>query len=845
MADGSVINIRKVGDEHFHYYCSESGINYVSDGTGYQEISESDLQARRADARKKVQRRAGFTSSYPTTGEQKGVVILVEYQDVKFSVSTPLKAFDHMLNKEGYSENGGTGSARDWFMDNSCGQFKPQFDVFGPVTLSQKRSYYGSNDSSGDDLRPYEMVTEACSLLDNEINFADYDRDGDGIVDNVYIFYAGPGENLSCGEDDMVWPHSADIADYTNSIYKFDDVRINHYACSNEINDDDNMEGIGTFCHEFSHVLGLPDIYATNYSSAFTPGDWSVLDSGPYNNDSRTPPYYTAYERYSLGWLTPKEIGKPARHTLDEISTNQAYIITTQTENEFFLLENRQQKGWDQYIPGHGMLIWHIDYSEALWNTNTVNNRKSHQNIDIEEADNIQSDGTITGDPFPGTAGITSFTDDTEPSMCTWDGSRQNKPIADITERDGVITFVMNGGKAELEGVEALAATDVDATSFVANWAASEDDVEYLLSVYSTKVLPSGKVSYSYVDGFEKRNMGRVQSAIVEGLTAATDYCYSVRCYDPTTEMESVASNEINVRTADPTFDMMSPVAEEAEEISASGFKAVWQPMAEADSYLLTVYHKSFGTPDCDTVDFTGGISAMPAGWDTNSTLTYAMNSYCGESAPSLRFSNGDNYIMTPEYTDGASSFSFWHRGNNAKEGSELLIKVLYRNEWQEIARVAVDNTVGGTITTLADELPNDSRAVSISYSPVGSGSVAIDDIRVEHGGVTAIEQIEGYNSLNVGDVTEYQVTIPTDEDLYYRVSALSGETESLSSNEIRVKGVSGIAALTQDASSYSLYNLQGILISSGEMNTDYRLNATSGIYILRIGNKVYKIRTK
>ena len=183
------------------------------------------------------------------------------------------------------------------------------------------------------------------------------------------------------------------------------------------------------------------------------------MDRGPYNNNGKTPPYYSIYERYALGWITPQEIGKPADIKLDNISKNVGYIIKTDNENEYFLLENRQQEGWDKYIPGHGMLIWHIDYNQEVWDLNAVNNTPSHQYVDIEEADAIQTDETRAGDTFPGTSNVTSFTDDTNPSMKTWKGNGLNKPITDIEEKDGIIRFKISGG---------------DDTSIMNTWAAND-----------------------------------------------------------------------------------------------------------------------------------------------------------------------------------------------------------------------------------------------------------------------------------------------------------------------------------------------------------------------------------
>ncbi len=898
MPDGSRLAVRLVGDEKSHYWLTEDGHLIMPDASGYfcyatldthgkcvestQRVSNlgqrnaselqfihtindnalmQALQQQQEPQRKAKNQSQKVNVTYPTTGEQRGIVVLVEYSDIKFTIDNPREQFYNMLNEQGYSDHGASGSARDWFIDNSMGNFKPTFDVYGPITLKNPRSYYGGGN---DDDLAHEMVTEACDYLDSVVDFTEYDRDHDGYVDNVYVFYAGYGENL--GGDapaESVWPHSDDIAARTLQIYEHDGVRLNHYACSNEINLDNEMEGIGTFCHEFSHVLGLPDLYATDYSYAFTPGEWSVLDSGCYNNDSRTPCLYSAFERYSLGWLTPKEIGKPSRHRLDDISTNEAFIITTSYDNEYFILENRQQAGWDTYIPGHGMLIWHIDYNEAVWNTNLVNNKRSHQYVDIEEADGIQSDGTVTGDAFPGESNVTSFTDDTTPSMLSWDGSRQEKPITNISEKDGIITFTISGGKDELQQVTATDATDVDVTSFTANWTTNDDATEYLLSVFAAITLPSGKAEYECVGQFDKLNVGDTNHYTITGLSPATEYKYSVKSRNSDSGFESVSSNEVFVTTLDPTFEYITPQALEADDITASGFTAKWQAVPEATGYVLNVYKKEFGEPSTEIADFTGGLQELPQGWSTNSTFTYSLESYCGESAPSLRLVTSDSYIATATYADGIRAFQFWHRGANADATASLKIGAKVNDKWNELQSMAIVNDANGATTRIdQSQLPNQCQAISITYYTEGRGAVAIDDIKVEYGGLLATHPADGFENLAVDNVNEYTVSLPiADDTYYYTIQALRGEEKSLTSNEIAVRlpmGYTDIAneqirvttsagkiIITSDsAATAMLFTTTGRLVSKCNIEPgDTTISAPeSGIYLLSIGSATYKL---
>lgn len=380
-------------------------------------------------------------SQFPVIGEQKAVVILVEYQDVEFKYGDH-DYFWRLLNEEGFSDHGSLGSARDWFMDNSNGQFLPEFDVYGPVLLPENRSYYGKNDIFGNDEHPEDMVIHAMEILDEEVDFSQYDRDEDGVIDNVFVFYAGKGEHDS-GIANTVWPHSWEVATGAHKNYEFDGVQLNHYACSCEYPSGyKRPDGIGTFVHEFSHVMGLPDLYATNYSRSFTPGSWSVLDSGPYNNDGLTPPNYSSYEKCALGWLEflPLEEGAVEIPYLAE--SNIAYVLPTPKNNEFFFFENRQQEGNDQFIPGHGMLVWHVDYKKSVWDMNTVNNNQLHNYVDLVEADNVKTEVTRKADAFPGTKNVTEFGYKTKPQLVSWARKQLPLDLINISESDeGVITF--------------------------------------------------------------------------------------------------------------------------------------------------------------------------------------------------------------------------------------------------------------------------------------------------------------------------------------------------------------------------------------------------------------------
>ncbi|NPD91278.1 M6 family metalloprotease domain-containing protein [Xylanibacter muris] len=904
QADGTEIKIRLIGDEYHHYYLTEDGYLLINkddtffygniDGKG--NIVSSQIIATPAEKRtekakkyletvdmdkvttamktkatskrmaKSPQKAVGlFQTGFPSKGVQKGLVILVEYKDTKFTLSDPHDYFNRMLNENGFNDYGGTGCAAEYFRTSSRNQFLPEFDVFGPVTLSQNMSYYGGNNWTGDDQNPEKMAIEACQQLDATVNFAEYDRDNDGYIDNVFIFYAGRGE-ASGGSANTVWPHSWNITAATDTPYIFDGVILDRYACSNEW-EGSRPDGVGTFIHEFSHVMGLPDLYATSYTSAFTPGAWSVLDYGPYNNEGRTPPLYSIYERYSLGWMNPTVLDGPKNVVLGEISGNNGCIIKTEKENEFFLFENRQQKGWDKYIPGHGMLVWHVDFNENVWAQNTVNNTSAHQYVDLEEADGTQNEYSRDGDAFPGTSNITSFTDDTRPSMKSWSGHRQGLPITDIKENNGIITFSVAGGAPPVEPVTAHEATDITPVSFKANWTQSDNKSDtYKISVYTKTSNDNGREFRTYVDGYYMLNTEDTTSVTVTGLAPLTQYYYVI--YAVNNDITSEESNEIAVTTAPPTFEFLKPVALNATDITDSSFTANWKTMDEATEYFIEVYTKIYGEPEYkDSVDFTGGVTNLPEGWKTNSTQSYANKSYSGKAIPSLRFIQTGNYIESPQYMKPIRRLSFWHRGSQAAEDNSLIVSVLTKdNKWSEVASVSIENGAGGVINTI-DSIPEDTYKLRITYNMPGKGAVAIDDIMIEYGG--EVESVlEKRKKIAAPAESIIIDCLTASATYYYCVQATDGERVSERSNEIRVKTMTKInTSIDRTVGTKAALNLSGDILNIDGVNGDaivvadvygrrvfatdksYTDNVTvrlpsQGIYIIRIGqSRAIKIK--
>lgn len=438
--DGSVIRIFLQGDENGHSILSADGIRLERSPEGFLI---PDLKKTGVSPSREKKKYLFSGTPFPSEGEPAALVVLVNFNDKKFSMADPRSYFDAMLNKEGFDEYGASGSVRDYFIHNSMGLFRPHFDVYGPITLSERCSYYGSNNMYGDDMHPELMCIEACTQLDPNVDFTRYDLDGDGYIDNLFIFYAGFGE-ADTGISTLIWPHSANIEDFElGEKYVFDGKILNRYGMSNELDYQYRRpDGIGTFVHEFSHVLGLPDLYATTYSFAFTPGEFSILDVGSYNDEGRTPPHYSSFERMSLGWLEPEIPASEGEYTLEPLHlSNKAYLIPTDDENEFYLFENRKKELGDAFIPAEGMLVWHVDFKQTVWDDNVVNNTPSHQYVDLIEADGKASKYTRSGDAFPGTSNKTEFSFSSSPQLKTWSGRSTGYALSQISLSGDVVSF--------------------------------------------------------------------------------------------------------------------------------------------------------------------------------------------------------------------------------------------------------------------------------------------------------------------------------------------------------------------------------------------------------------------
>ncbi len=418
MSNGTAVQVTLQGDEFSHWWADGDGNCYTVDDKGLASLLSEDevatLQTRAATRKdesneRRVARlpRRSAPRKAAYTGTKKGLVILVSFANLEMSRTTAHDDFNRMFNETGYNDNGHIGSVSEYFNDQSYGQFKVDFDVAGPVQVSQNYEYYGQNDytnKSGSDMYPCTMVAEACRLVDDEVDFSQYDWDGDGEVDQVFLIYAGYGEHYGASSN-TIWPHEWALSsgrwygDGEGSL-TLDGVKVDTYAVTSELGElgTNNYAGMGTACHEFSHCLGFPDFYDTSYSGGWGMQEWDLLDAGAYNGpgyDGEVPSGYTSYERWEAGWLEPTILSAGMEVSslapLDEEAA-ACVLFNDVSTNEYYLLENRSGNRWFSYIYTYpapsGLLVLHVDYSSSAWRNNTPNKEADHQRMTIFQANN-------------------------------------------------------------------------------------------------------------------------------------------------------------------------------------------------------------------------------------------------------------------------------------------------------------------------------------------------------------------------------------------------------------------------------------------------------------------------
>ena len=831
QSDGSTLKIRLRGDESFHYLETADGHPIVNTSNGYmygkvengrlmssgilahdaamRGVSEqshlrfsgsltrsgvSRLWNIRKESRNQhrmarhnkframqeseaVKSRVGATS----TTTKKGLVILVNFANKTMKSSTANADFDEMFNKVGYNKNRHIGSVRDYFTDQSHGQLTIDFDIVGPYNLSNDMSYYGKNNSDDDDLRPGEMIAEACRLANGDVNFKDYDWDGDGEVDQVYVVYAGYGES-SGAPSSTIWPHEWELtsSDYGKSL-RLDNVTINTYACSNELagTSGSRMDGIGTACPEFSHCLGLPDLYDTDEEDGMNFGmdSWSLMDYGCYNGpngyNGNVPCAYTAYEKFYCGWIEPTVLDEGCNVDGMKAITDSddSYIIYNDgNKNEYYVLFNIQQKSWNQYAEGHGMLVIHVDYNESVWESNGVNAKEGHPRCTIIPADDeftteVEYDGEIydipdlTGDPYPGSKTNTSLTDTSTPAATLYSNNSNGKkllsrPIEDIVEKDGLISFKFNGGKL-LDTPVANEAQSIGADSFIASWNAVEGAESYTLELQETyEAEVSILLDENFVNDFKSNSVNNSTDI----ASTLNDYLTTKGCEG--SKLFSGGSYGLKFGSSKATGSLTTPA------------------LSNVSADKLTIY-----------------LEATPYG--TSDTPTFKVS--CGNASETVKV-QGKYAVVT--------------------------LAVNSTSPKVRIETTSPTRAYLGRLVISEGAFDAESILAVVSSGPPARRARAIRS--------TYFEGIED---------TEYTLNQLTGTEYNYRVKAVSKEGASAWSNLIHVTlvadAITGVSAdgLSGDA---ALYTLGGILLQKGASVNEARL--PSGVYILKENGKTRKV---
>ena len=549
QADGTTITVRAYGDEDLSYFLASDGTLLYQEGTNFyiagvkadgtlystgvlahepsmrtiNEISAIKAQNAKAfynsmetQAKANKVRREPMTpdnSLLPSLGKHKIPVILVEFSDVEFSVENPKATFDKYLNgkelfnKETDPEMGQNyAGVAKYFKDMSFGKFEPEFEVYGPVNLGKPLATYGAGYSSQENMGL--LLTDACTAVDDEVDFTQYDSNDDGNIDLIYIIYAGFSQSIAGNSTDCIHPKSG----YLSLAKSFDGMDVKRYGVNNELNgtpaDQANgpiINGIGLFCHEFSHCMGLPDLYPKSGSIAEACINqnmdyWSLMDAGEYTANGYRPTAYTAWERERLGWMEIGTLTGPSNVELKSLDEGGAafriYNDKDETGHEYYIVENVQNNGWNKNLFGNGLMVTHVDYLSSQFSLGgcKVNNTEGHPRMHVMAADGMFvpeyflgstiEDSYITflkehnadlvakyggqvfsiedykaeaaGDLFPGTSNATSLTDDSQPMKAwTYNGETMGKPITDITNdtEKGIVSFKFMGGGEPVDGI--------------------------------------------------------------------------------------------------------------------------------------------------------------------------------------------------------------------------------------------------------------------------------------------------------------------------------------------------------------------------------------------------------
>lgn len=532
LADGTQLMVTSFGNEDLSFFLTDDERVVELTDSGFV-LTEYDREAYVAlHAQSETRRARAYIGDLRSAlliqkGQPRVALLLVQFKDKPFTVaedSASVHDYYHRYSNgvEGsapYTGHGSSGAVSEYFSDQSNGQFQPVFDVIGPVTLNNDYAYYGKDSGSTKDVNYNEFIREslekACRIKGD---WKDLDNDDDGKVDMVFLLFAGLGQNYtnSYGDKNTIWPKEMPAQ------YRVDGVtfagcsstcELRPTAASDGVITDTKPDGIGVFCHELSHALGLPDFYDTNYV-AFGMDYWSIMDYGQYAVNGYTPSGYTAYERDFMGWQQLEELKEPCTLRIPCFGKGgHGYkIVNEQNSNEYYVLENRQAYGWDRLCRtmGHGLMVTHVDYSRSVWVSNRVNTDSRHQCMTIIPANNTLIGGntpgitsamwaeSMRGNLYPGTTENHELSSESTPASVVFTGGSIDKPIYDIEETEDELIVLKFNPLGTLQESGALTPMDVLESGVTLMWEPVEDAEAYNIRVwdaYDELVLQADSIS--------------------------------------------------------------------------------------------------------------------------------------------------------------------------------------------------------------------------------------------------------------------------------------------------------------------------------------------------------------
>lgn len=756
------VHIFMKGDEKVHWGETEDGYSLITNDKGYfvyamlddeenmipskyiaTEISERSqevqefLQATPKRLRFSNKQVATMLEIWKLTKEQESLkysgdvvgtkrilIILMGFQDKHFNVAPVFVR--NMFNQVNYSMNYAKGSVRDFYYENSYGQFILQADVVGPYVTDSNAAFYGNN-VNGD----YQaFAREAFIAASSSVNFSNYDNDNDGVMDGAHILFAGSGEEAGGGAD-CIWSHKWQLFDPL----VYDSTIISTYSCSPEYqgNEEERLTNIGVICHELGHVFGSPDYYDTDYASSGGEysgnGKWDLMSSGSWNGNGATPAHHNPYTKiYIYHWATPTVLDTQTTVIMNPASDDSAsfYRINTATNNEYYLLENRQKKKFDKNVPGHGLIVYHAHSELNYWSINDRHPQKFYPvcaaSAEFQPNSMPSSYGNVSTAecPFPGSYMRTTLSDDTKPWIRDWAGNVTGISLNHICERGEQVYFKMNGALPEVFSAEAKSASN---SSISVEW---EKYGSYKVMVVCSKDADFASFADSnYVVG---TMFGADDTVVYVGTASSFKH-------------KNLLSNEVYY------YKVYTKIT---DSTYSNGVVVAGVTYCEATNAYPYTEDFSSGMPDCWKQEVSDGANSWVV---ANSALS------CVTSDDSLVSSR---IIMSPfDFTGALNAVMKIKLNTTTSTADNNVFSVWYKNdalgEWKCLQRY--DGRINSEVMLSLPKLSN-FYLISLVAESGNGATINIDQIDIEtymDSSLIVVASTNGYGTITPSGVTQLQ----------------------------------------------------------------------------------------